>query len=172
VSISNRYFKLLEQIQAALSHYQYGRALQLSYESLPLVPGLIAESRRDYGSFDIGSIPCIEVAARFSSAQGDVVRLQDLRAWASSLPDLEPWLATIDKRIEAARAQPRVLVLIDVEPGHLQNKLPKALGVSGRLTGRLVVDMEHLGLLKRVASGKSYALYLPGSEPVQTATQP
>lgn len=168
MSTSDRYYRLLEQIQAALSLYQYERALHLAYESLPFMPGLVSEWSRDYGSFDITSIPCIEVAARFSSAQGDVARLDQLRAWAAQLPQLSPWLATIDQRIEAGRAQPRILALVREQPGHLQSSLPKALGVSGRLTGRLVVDMEHLGLLRRVSSGKSHALYMPGVGPTET----
>jgi DNA polymerase-3 subunit epsilon len=172
VSASEDYYYLLEQIHASLSLYQYERALRLAYESLPLVPGLISEWSREYGGFDITSIPCIELAARFSSAQGDVTRLEQLRSWAACVPDLAPWLALIDQRIEAARAQPRILALVAELPGQLQSSLPKALGVSGRLTGRLVVDMEHLGLVERVPSGKSYALFMPGSAPAAASLMP
>jgi len=169
MSESDRYFRELEQIQFALNTHQYERALRLSYESLPLVPALIESCYRDYERFDITSIPCIEVGARFSSAQGDLTRLEELRTWASTMPELAPWLAIVDQRVEAARVQPRVLDLIRDQPGHLQSALPKALGVSGRITGRLVVDMEYLGLLKRVSSGKSYALCLPGVELAQVS---
>lgn len=164
---SDRYFRELEQINFALSTHQYERVLTLSYESLPLVPELIKSSYRDYGRFDITGIPCIEVGARFSSAQGDVTRLEELRSWICTLPELAPWIAIVDQRLEGARVQPRILELVRDRPGQLQSALPKSLGVSGRITGRLVVDMENLGLLKRQPSGKSYALYLPGSEPAQ-----
>lgn len=169
----DRYYDLLEQIQAALSLYQYERALQLSYESLPLVPGLVSEWSREHGRFDITSIPCIEIAARFSSAYGDVTRLEQLKSWVASLPELRPWLATIDQRIEAARIQPRILQLLSQRPGQLQNTLPKLVGVSRRLTGRLVIDMEHLSLVQRAPSGRSHALYLAGAAPAETlAGQP
>ena len=77
-------------------------------------------------------------------------------SWAASLPELRPWLATIDQRIEAARIQPRILQLLSERPGQLQSAIPKVLTVSGRLTGRLV------------AAGKSHALYLSGSAPAKT----
>lgn len=66
VSVSDRYFDMLEKIRAALALHQYQAVLKLSYDSLPLVPGFISESVRDYGHFGIRSIPCIEMAARFS----------------------------------------------------------------------------------------------------------
>jgi DNA polymerase-3 subunit epsilon len=165
---SDRYFRELEQIHFAMGTHQYEKALRLSYESLPLVPGFVKAWSREYGRFDITGIPCIEVAARFSAAQGDLARLEQLRSWACAMPELEPWLAIIDQRMEGARAQPRILELVRSHPGHLQSALPNSLGISGRVTGRLVVDMEYLGLLERIASGKSYELYLPGSAAIPT----
>ncbi|MDI6713114.1 MAG: hypothetical protein QMD96_07745 [Anaerosomatales bacterium] len=159
----DHYFKHLERIEGAMSLHQYQDVIRLSYESLRWVPKMIEQWRREYGSFDITSIPCIELAARFSSAQGDVARLEQLRAWAAAYPELGPWLQQIDERIAAARVQPKILDLAASQPGFLQSDVPKTVGVPGRLTGRLIVDMEHLGYLKRVPSGKSYGLYLADS---------
>ena len=154
------YFKQLERIQGAMSLHRYQDVLGLSYESLPLLPKVIEQWRREHGTFDIKSIPCLELAARFSSAQGDVERLDQLRTWVASVPELEPWLGQIDECITAARVHRAILDLAGSEPGFLQSAVPKAVGIPGRLTSRLIVDMEHFGYLKRVPVGKSYGLYL------------
>jgi len=155
----DHYFKQLERIQGSMALHRYDDVIRLSYESLPWVPKTIVQWRQEYGKFDITSIPCIELAARFSSAQGDVERLEQLRVWTASIPELGPWLEQIDERITAARVQPQILDLAAREPGLLQCTVPKAVGGSGRLTGRMIVDMEHLGYLRRVPEGKSYGLY-------------
>ena len=165
--MSTRYFRRLDAILAAMKAHEYVVATRLSYESLPLVPGLIEQERRERGSFQLTGIPCIEIAARFSSAQGDLARLEELRVWTESLVDLAPWLSVIDERIERAKFQPRILAIVRNNPGAHQNALAKVLGADGRMVGRLVTDMENLGLLSRIPDGKTNALYLPNDVPTK-----
>lgn len=162
MSATDQYFALLDRIRSSLAAHRYAEALQLSYESLPLLPKLVASCSREYGRFDIRSIPCLEVGARFSAAQGDVERLAQLRAWMASIPELAPWVPEIDERLEAASVQRRILDLLGGNPGCLQSAVPKVLGVPGRVTGRLVADMEHLGYVTRRPQGRGYALFLAG----------
>ena len=156
---SDRYFALMESIHEAMAAKRYAVVLQHAYESLPLIPGWIGETKREYDSFDITEIPAIELAARFSAAQGDVERLESLRSWVASIPELQPWVSVVDDRIVSAQTYSRIIVLVTEQPGFHQNALPGALDVPGRITSRLVADMDALGVIRREKAGKTYALY-------------
>ena len=80
--VSDTYFDTMSRMQAAVSNRDYEGAARLVCENLQYIPDWVNETRRDYGSFDIGSIPALQ--------QGGTVLLRQLRANTSLPPRDSP----------------------------------------------------------------------------------
>lgn len=64
--------------------------------TLPLIPSLIEKTKRDFGEFDVNSIPAIELGARIWSAQGNEEKVREIERLVASYPELAPWQRHID----------------------------------------------------------------------------
>lgn len=71
--------------------------------TLPLIPGLIEKTKRDFGEFDVNSIPAIELGARMWAARGDKGKLKEIERLVASYPELAPWRIHIDRAYERLR---------------------------------------------------------------------
>ena len=58
--VSDVYFDLMSRMRTAISNRDYHGAAALVHENLGVIPEWVKETRRDYGSFDIRSIPALE----------------------------------------------------------------------------------------------------------------
>ena len=62
--VSDTYFDTMSRMQAAVSNRDYEGAARLVCENLQYIPDWVKETRRDYGSFDIGSFQLSSRAER------------------------------------------------------------------------------------------------------------
>lgn len=57
---SGEYFTTLGKLQQAISSRDYQRAASLARENMRQIPALVKTTEREYGSFDIPSIPVFQ----------------------------------------------------------------------------------------------------------------
>lgn len=162
----DKYFSLLSQIQDWQVKKQYEKMLHCCEKSIPLLEGFVSETKREYGSFDISSIPAIEVGCRYWAALGCRDKLEAVKKAISLSKELKDgWLEFVDASFEDANLSERIQRHLASNPGFPQNRFGKALNVSGRDTSRLVSTLSNLGIVKRTQVGKTYALHLVAREP-------
>jgi len=157
----DEYYALLGKIQDWKSKKNYKKMLASCVKSLPLLPKLVENTKKEYGAFDISSIPAIEVGCRYWAAMNDKATLEVVKQVVASVAELqEGWGEEVEAAFEDEKLSARLQEYIKENPGILQSKLGKLLTVSGQDTGRIVNTLNNLGRIKRVKSGKSYELYV------------
>jgi len=164
--IETEYFDLLHQMEAWQKARRYDTMLACCSQTMPLLREFVAEVRRKYGSFEIGSIPAIEVGCRYWAALGDLASLEQVSAVVSSTRELaEFWGDRVDEAFQDARLADSIRRLLSEKPGVEQRRLGKELGAPGTDTSRIVHTLANLGIVQRTKSGRSYKLYLgqPGT---------
>lgn len=135
-------------------------ALQLAMSMLDLVSPLIRETKRQYGTFDLHSIPPLECACVLAAIRQDHDALRTIRALIEREPDLAPWTDVIDHAESDAVVVRHIRHHLATNPGSLQSHLGKQLGDDGNNIGRLVRYLVEDGQLRREPAGRTYALYL------------
>jgi len=157
------YFALLDSIRATQSRRECIRMLEYCAQSLALLPSLVRDCRRQYGAFDVCSIPAIEIGCRYWAALRDGDRLRQVAEVVSQVPILKKeWGHVVKTAFSDLELAARVEACIGKNPGLLQTKLGKAVGAPGKDTTRLVATLTNLGSVVRTRSGKSYELRLAG----------
>ena len=155
----DKYFELLQHILNWQSKRHYGKMLECCARSLPLLPALIAGHKREYGRFDISSIPAIEVGCRYWAAMNDTEALQSVEKSIRTVPELlEGWASVVRAAFDDERLSSRIQEYVKEHPGTPQNKLGKALGASGRDAARIVGTLVNIGRINRLRSGNTYNL--------------
>jgi hypothetical protein len=155
----DRYYEHLEAIRLLNSKGQYDRMLERCAASLPLLPALVRENGG--GEFCL-EVPAIDLGCRYWAALGDQDGLQAVSAALSSNPAVEAVYGEVLERAYAdCDLSRRIKEYVRENPGAIQSKMGKALGVSGRDTGRIIATLDNLGKIVRTKSGSSYALHVP-----------
>jgi len=155
-----RYFDLIERIRSEKGKHDYSQLLRFCEESLYLLPALVAEEKREYGEFEIGSIPAIEIGLKYWAVLGDVGRIQAVERMVGSLPELEPWEEEVRAAYSNAEFSKSILAFVREHRGTLQSKLGKAIGISGQTVRWLVYYLERTGRLRREKKSNTYELYI------------
>jgi len=158
-----RYWELLEGIQDAKSKHDYGRMLACCEESLAHIPMMVSETKRQFAQYDIVSIPAIETGCVYWGAMRNHETLLEAQRVMASVPELSSKIALVQQCLADEVLSRRMCEFLTLNPGYLQNKLPKALGVSGRDTSRIIRCLANVGQIRRTKTGKTYALSLSGS---------
>jgi len=156
----DRYFDLIERIHGGKGKQDFRQLLSLCEESLHLIPALVAEEKRQYGEFNIASIPAIEVGLKYWAALGDVGKIQTVERMIDSLPELEPWEEEVRAAYANAEFSKGILAFVGEHPGTRQSRLAKSIGISGQTVRWLVYYLEKIGSLRREKNGNIYELYL------------
>ena len=155
------YYALLGQIRDWQSKRKFDRMLDCCARSLPLLPALVSETRREYGEFDISSRPAIEVGCRYWAAMGDATALSRVSDAVDAVPELKHgWAEVVKSAYADLELSAAILDHIHRHPGCLQNGMGQALGVSGRDAARVINTLENLAILSRARSGKTYELHV------------
>jgi len=126
---------------------------------------LVSETKRQYGSFDISSIPAVEIGCRYWAALGRRDKLENVKKVVRLSKELkEGWLEVVDASFEDANLVERIQRHLENNPGFPQNQLGKALNASGRDTSRLINTLSNLSTVRWVPLENTYALYLSMEE--------
>lgn len=161
IRLKDNYWEPLDNIKDWQSKKNYTKMLSCCEKSLPLLHCLVKDTKREYGSFDISSIPAIEVGCRYWAALGKRNKLLIVKDIVSKIPELnEGWGAFVESSFSDADLSEKIQEYIRENPGFPQNKMGKALNVSGRDTSRLLKTLENLNKIRRIKSGKTYKLFI------------
>jgi len=153
-------------MKEAVSKRDYERAALLARENLGQVAAFVQSWRRSFGSFDISSIPALEIGGTMLALVGDDGSLGELRRIVTSNCDLEPWVDVIEKHEEDRRLFTAILGAVRQNPGCSQLDMKSLVGTDdGRRLSTLIRWLEKAGKINRQKQGKTYAIWLAGSAP-------
>ncbi len=155
----NEYFTLMENIERARSQKRYYQALELSLEAVKWLPQLVRDTIKEFGQWDIKGSPPLGYACHYLSVLRRRDDLRRIRTLLKSVPELTDWLSEVDYALERADLMDRVESFLLENPGFIQAKLGKTLGVDGRKVSNLLFYAEQMGLVRREKEGRSYRLY-------------
>ena len=173
VSHVQTYFGLLDRIRSRQSAHDYLRMLECCAQSLPFLPSLVSDTKKQFGEFDICSIPAIEVGCRYWAALQDGAKLRQVAEVVKRVPALkEGWGDIVDDAFADMALAAQIETCIAQNPGLLQTKLGKAVGAPGRDTSRIVATLENLGRLVRRRAGKTSELRVASSEAQSGSVSP
>ena len=128
--------------------------------TFPLLAGFVMAEQARYGTFNIASIPAIEIGCSYWSVMGDTNSLKTVQAVVDAVPVLKRgWKATVESAFKEASLAAHILKHLYENPGILQTQLYNVIGEPPDYLQRMVYFMERVGRIKRKKSGRSYKLY-------------
>jgi len=155
----DEYYALREEIERARSQQRYYQALDLSLEAVKWLPQLVKDTVKEFGQWDIKGSPPLGYACHYLSVLRRRNDLRRIGTLLKSVPELVEWLNEVDYALERADLMDKVESFLLENPGFIQAKLGKALGVDGREVSNLLIYAEQMGLIHREKEGQSYRLY-------------
>ena len=164
-SVSDVYFRTMEKMQEAISKRDYKKAGRLVRENLEYIPGFVKETRAEYRSFDISSIPVLQQGGTILALLNDnegLVRMQEIVA---SMPELFPWVENVERHQRDLPLFQAILDAVKKHPNCLQTEVKGLVGeTDGRRVANLISYLDKAGKIVRVKTGRAYNL-LPSDSP-------
>ncbi len=155
----DEYYVLLGKINECKGKGDYDSMLMHCQLSISLLESLINETKREFGEFDIKSIPAIEVGSIFHAIYGEREQLCNLKEVVECFPELETWENTIEEAFVMEGLTSMIYKYVKDNEGCLQKELKKVIGVEdGRLVSRVVYYMALVDKLERKKVGNTYSL--------------
>lgn len=155
------YYTLLDKINEYKREKDFSSMLMYCQLSISLLEPLINETKREFGTFDIKSIPAIEISSIFHAIYGEKGQLLNLKEIVEYFPELEPWKKTVEEACAMKELSSRIYQHVKDNEGCLQKELKKKLGIEdGRLISRTVYYMALVGKLDRKPLGNTYSLFV------------
>jgi len=156
----DRYYTLLEKINEAKGKKDFQSMLSYCEQSISLIEPLINECKREYGVFDIKSIPAIELGSMFFAIYSDNKSLLMMQEVVEYFPELAPWKETIEKAFYIDKLSSQICEYISSNVGCLQKDLKKVLSVDdGSLIAQILYYLGLTGKVRREKQGNTYLLY-------------
>ena len=154
----------MSRMQAAISGRDYQAAARLVRENLQHIPAWVKETRRDYGSFDIRSIPALQQGGTILGVVGDSEGLARMQEIVSSIPELEPWAEAVARHQGDRRLLQSIMQLVAARPNCLQTEVKELIGEEdGRRVANLLAYLDKAGRIRRVKAGRTYRILPPDS---------
>lgn len=162
---TSAYFDSMVSMQKAIRANDFSTATRHAVEGIRLLPAFVAETKQDFGQFDIRSIPCIDEGGRIFALTGDATAQAELVRVVTQTPELSPWLPLLDRHRREQTLVPQIIETVRAHPGCLQTDLKEMLcEPDGRLIATLLSFLERAGRIARVRNSRTYALYASGSD--------
>lgn len=154
------YFDMLGRIEEYKKRKKFNKMLSYCQMSLPLLEPLIEHTKKEFGTFNMISIPAIKFGAIFWAIYGMEGQLLNLKEIVEYFPELEPWRETIEEAFVMKDLASRICQYVRDNKGCLQKEIKKALEIeNGRLVSNVVHYMELVGKLKRKKIKTTYSLF-------------
>lgn len=158
-AVSQRYFALHEQIQAAQKARDYPQVARLARQTYQLLPGFVAACKREYGRWDIQSSVAVHMGGTILAVLQDEDGVRLLQQTLAAVEDLKPWRPVGDAAANDLTLVARIMGVVVAHPGVLQTALRDRLpDAEGRRLATLTTWLEKARRIRRVRTGKSYAL--------------
>lgn len=169
--LSNKYFALSQEIEKGKAENDYPRAIRAARETYPILPAFVREQVESAGAFKIRTSHAIHTAPTLMAVLEQPEGIRELRDVLQAVPELQQWLSEADQAEADLELVPRIMAVIDAEPGALQSELKRKLGLkAARRLGLLTGWLEKGGRIRRIRSADTYQLYPVGHE-VRRASQ-
>ena len=161
---SDAYFDTMSRMQAAGSNRDFEMAARLIRENLRYIPDWVRETRREYGSFDIRTIPSLQQGGTVLALVGDDEGLAQIHEVVASVPELKPWAEEVERHQQDRRLFEAIQEVVAAQPNRLQTEIKGLIGEDdGHRVANLISWLEKAGKIARVKAGRSYRIVPPGS---------
>lgn len=155
------YYQTMTEMRKAISVRDYSKAARLVRENLGQIPNWIRGTKREFGTFDIPSIPALEQGGTVLAIAGDDEGLVAMKQLVRSLPELRQRIDEVDGFFEERTVATEILNAIRRHPECLQADLKKQVKFAdGRSIAFLVSYLEKAKIVAREKSGRTYKLSL------------
>ena len=161
---TDSYFDSMSRMQTAVSDRDFDSAARLVRENLRYIADWVRETCREYGSFDIGTIPALQQGGTMLALVGDDEGLAQMHEVVASVPELAPWLEDVEQHQQDRRLFEAIQQVVVAQPSRLQTEIKSLIGEDdGRRVATLIYYLEQAGKIARVKAGRSYRLLPPDS---------
>ena len=162
--VSDAYFDTMARMQDAVSERNFEDAARLVRENLKYISDWVKETRRDYGSFDISTIPGLQQGGKVLALVGDDEGLVRMNEIVASVPELEPWIEEVKQHQYDRRLFQAILELVAAQPNCRQTDVKGLIGeADGHRVANLISYLDKAGKIARIKSGRTYRLLPPES---------
>ena len=161
------YFDTLARLQDAISKREYENAGIFVRQNLEQIPGWVKENRREYGSFDIPSIPALQQGGTVLALLGDDRGLARMHEIVSTIPEFQARAEAVERHLDDRRLFQAIVEAVTAHPNCLQTEVKKLVDeADGRRIANLISYLEKSGKIVRVKTGRTYKLLTPDSSDV------
>lgn len=163
--MTDAYFKTMNRMREEISKRNYEKAGRLVRENMGYIPGFVRETRREYGSFEIFSIPALEQGGTILALLNDDEGLVRMRKIVASTSGIKRWAKIVERHRKDRRLFQAILTAVQTHPNCLQSEVKGLIGeTDGRRVANLISYLDKAGKIMRVKDGSSYRLLSPGME--------
>jgi hypothetical protein len=142
----------------------FERAARLVRENLRQIPDWVKETRREFGSFDISSIPALQQGGTVLALVGDDEGLAEMRRVVTTVAELAPWSDEVDRHQHERNLFEAILAAVAAHPNCVQTEVKALVGEEdGHRVANVISYLEKSGKIVRTRAGHTYKLVLPGS---------
>jgi hypothetical protein len=85
------YYETMSKMQGAIARGDYDDAAHFIRENVGQIPAWVRETHKQYGSFDIRSIPALQDGGKVLAFLKDDKGLAEMRRVVDATPELAPW---------------------------------------------------------------------------------
>lgn len=157
---SKKYFELMGTIFQEKKKGNFSSALEACRKSLQHLPGALKDFSDGKGGVIVSSIPAIQEGFDFAAILQNRGALNEIKSLVGSVPELEGWTGLIEEAEEEFRLVPRIIEVIQKNPGIRQDKIKYEMEyVNGRKIATLIARMEKASLLRRERTKKALIVY-------------
>ena len=161
---SDRYFDTLMRMQQAIRSNEFEEAGKLVRLNMGCIPIWITETRRQFGSFDIPSIPALQQGGTILAVVGDEEGLRQMQELIEHSPELIDWAERVQQHRIDIRLVEKILEEVGKNPGCLQTEVKGLIGESdGRRVARLISYLERARKIIRIKKGRTYQIAIVGA---------
>lgn len=152
----DEYYKLLNLILKSKKKKDFLKMLLYCDNSLPKIPALIKETKHDFGSFDLKSIPAIEIGLIFWAVFENKAKLTQVQSLVNQYPDLEPWKKNVNESFETLDLVNKIIELLK-KSSVKQNEIKSMVGqIDGKKVSNVIYYLDLIGIVDRVKNGNTY----------------
>ncbi len=162
--VIDSYYNSMGQFEAAIKKRDYKTASVLVRKNIRQIPQWVSAWKREYDTFDIASIPCIQQGGTILALTGDDAGLNEMKQIVNSISDLNPWSEEVDKHLQNRQLFVLILNAVQKNPYILQNEVKGLIGEEdGHRVSNLISYLEKAGKVVRIKEKRSYKLILSES---------
>lgn len=168
-SVSDAYFDTMARLQSAISNRDFVSAGEYIRTNLTYIPEWVRETRQQFGSFDIGTIPALQQGGTILALLDDGDGIDQMEAIVRAEPDLARWQNEIEHHRSDRILFRKIEAAIANHAGCLQKQVKELVGASdGHRVATLIGYLEKAGRIARIKEERTYRLVLPGSASAPT----